>query len=101
MPGSIYPMIHWNSAATDVTTAPAWVGNHVVKPEQVKWQPMPPSSVGAAHYSYPGGEQAMILSGNNSVSKLRITDGAFELIDRVIIPGYDEQNATRTRSEIL
>ena len=44
MPGSIYPMIHWNSAATDVSTAPAWVGNHVVKPEQVKWQPMPPCS---------------------------------------------------------
>jgi hypothetical protein len=94
MAGSIYPMVHWNSAATDITTVPAWVGNHVVKPEQVQWLPMQPSSIGAAHYPYPDGEQAMILSGNNTVSKVRITDGAFELIDRVSIPGYDEQNAT-------
>jgi hypothetical protein len=94
MSDSIYPMIHWNSAATDVTTVPAWVGNHVVKPEQVQWLPMQPSSIGAAHYPYPDGEQAMILSGNNTVSKVRITEGAFELIDRVTIPGYGEQDAT-------
>ncbi len=94
MSDSIYPMIHWNSAATDVTTVPAWVGNHVVKPEQVQWLPMQPSSIGAAHYPYADGEQAMILSGNNTVSKVRITEGAFELIDRVTIPGYGEQDAT-------
>jgi hypothetical protein len=92
--GGIYPIIHSNSAATDVTTASAWTGNHVVKPDQVKWLPLPPSNVGAAHYPYPGGEQALFISGNNSVAKLRITDGALELIDRVIIPGYDKQNAT-------
>jgi hypothetical protein len=92
--GSTYPMIHWDSAATDVTTASGWVGDHVVQPEQVKWQPMPPSSVGAAHRPYPDGEEAFFVSGNNSVSKMRTTDGAFELIDRIIIPGFDAQNAT-------
>jgi hypothetical protein len=94
MQGSIYPMIHWNSAATDVTGARAWVGDHEVQSDQVTWQPMPPSNVGAAHYPYPDGEEAFFVSGSNSVSKMRSTDGALELIDRIIIPGYDEQNAT-------
>jgi hypothetical protein len=50
MAGSIYPMVHWDSAATDITIVPAWVGNHVVKPRQIQWQPMAPASIGAAHY---------------------------------------------------
>lgn len=94
MSGSVYPMVHWNPAATDVTSQGAWIGDHTVKPEQVKWLPMPPSSIGTAHYPYPGGEDALFISGSNRVSKLRITDGDLTLIDQVIIPGYDEQNAT-------
>jgi hypothetical protein len=35
MPDSIYPMIHWNSAATDITSISGWTGSQVVKPEQV------------------------------------------------------------------
>ena len=94
MAGSLYPIVHWNSAATDVTSLSPWIGDHVVQAKQVQWLPMPPSSIGTAHYPYPDGEQALIISGSNRVSKLRITDGALELVSQVIIPGYDEQNAT-------
>jgi len=94
MANSVYPMIHWNAQATDVTSIESWTGNHKVSPQQVQWIPMPPSNVGAAHYPYPDGEQALIFSGNNSVSKLRITNGALELISQVKIPGYEVMNAT-------
>ena len=62
MKGSFYPMVHWNSAATDVTSQSAWIGERTVKPEQVKWLPIPPSSIGTAHYPYPGGEHALFIS---------------------------------------
>jgi hypothetical protein len=94
MANSVYPMIHWNAQATDVTSIESWTGNHKVSPQQVQWIPMPPSNVGTAHYPYPDGEQALIFSGNNSVSKLRITNGALELISQVKIPGYEVMNAT-------
>ena len=86
MAGSFYPQTHWNSAASDVTPLPAWLGNHVVGKDQVQWIPAMPA-LGSAHYPYPGGEQAMFISGANRVGKIRITGGAFELIDQVIIPG--------------
>ncbi len=57
---SRYPSVHFNSAQTDVTNLPAWIGNWTVEPSQTKWLPGV-AFIGTAHIPYPDGEQALFF----------------------------------------
>ncbi len=98
---SIYPMVHWNSASSDVTTIKTWEGNSKITEDQIQWMPMPPSNVGMAHYPYPNGEEAIFISGSNRTAKIRVTGDAFELISVAKVPGYNEMDATEEELRAL
>jgi len=91
--GSVYPMVHWNSASSDVSDIATWEGNSKITKDQVQWIPIPPSNIGMAHYPYPNGEEAIFLSGSNRTSKFRVTDGTLELISVAKIDGLDIMDA--------
>ena len=75
---SLYPSVHFNSAQTDVTRLPAWIGNWTVEPSQTRWLPGA-AFIGTAHIPYPDGEQALFFAGTNRVGKIRIMDGVFPI----------------------
>jgi hypothetical protein len=88
---SIYPSVHFNSAQTDVTQLPAWIGNWTVEPTQTSWLPGV-AFIGTAHIPYPDGEQALFFAGTSRVGKIRITGGDFSIVDEIYIPGYESES---------
>jgi hypothetical protein len=88
---SRYPSVHFNSAQTDVTDLPAWIGSWTVKPSQTRWLPGV-AFIGTAHLLYPDGEQAIFFSGTSLVGKIRITDGDFSIVDEIYIPGFEQES---------
>jgi hypothetical protein len=88
---SRYPSVHFNSAQTDVTNLPAWIGNWTVEPSQTKWLPGV-AFIGTAHIPYPDGEQALFFAGTCRVGKIRITGGDFSMVDEIYIPGYEKES---------
>jgi hypothetical protein len=85
------PCTHFNSAQTDVTELPAWIGNWAVEPAQTRWLPWV-AFIGTAHIPYANGEQALFIAGTSRVGKIRITDGDFSFVDEIHIPGYDQES---------
>ena len=85
---SYYPTIHFNPAQSDVTSLPSWNYNGTVKDENVQWLPWV-SSVGMSHRPYGNGEEALFVSGTNKIGKIKITNGAFEWVDEVVVPGFE------------
>ena len=65
---SRYPSVHFNSAQTDVTELPAWIGKWKVKPAQTKWLPWV-TFIGTAHLPYPDGEEAIFIAGTREIFK--------------------------------
>jgi hypothetical protein len=92
---SHYPSVHFNSAQTDVTRLPAWIGNWTVEPSQIRWLPGA-AFIGTAHIPYPDGEQALFFAGTSRVCKIRITGGDFTIVDEIYIPGYEQENISTT-----
>jgi hypothetical protein len=88
---SHYPSVHFNSAQTDVTELPAWIGNRTVEPAQTRWLPGV-AFIGTAHISYPDGEQVIFFTGTSRVGKIRITNGDLSIIDEIQIPGYEQES---------
>ena len=93
---SVYPSAHFDSAQTDTTTLPVWLGDSTIEPSQVDWLPGF-THIGAGHRPYPGGEQAVFFSGGGGVGKIRITDGDFSMVDEVSIPGLEDDTISTTR----
>ena len=87
---TVYPLVHFNTGATDTTTLPSWSGDSTLEPSQVQWIPGL-TTIGTAHRPYPSGEQALVISGGNRVGKIRITDGDFSLVHEVPIPGLEDK----------
>lgn len=92
---SLYPMTHFNSAQTDVTSLAAGTDDWTVKPSQTRWLPGV-ALIGTAHIPYPDGEQAIFFAGTNRVGKIRITDGDFSLVDEIFVPGYEQESISTT-----
>ena len=92
---SRYPCTHFNSAQTDVTELPAWLGNWTVELNQIRWLPGV-AFIGTAHIPYPDREQAIFFAGTSKVGKIRITDGDFSIIDEVNVPGYEQESISTT-----
>lgn len=93
MGGSVYPCVHWDSTASDSTPLRVWRSDRVVDESEVDWIPSTPHNMGMGHRPYEDGEEAVLFSGSGCVGKIRITGGAFELIDRLLIPGFEQQFA--------
>ena len=92
---SLYPMTHFNSAQTDVTSLAAGTDDWTVEPSQTRWLPGV-AFIGVAHITYPDGEQALFFSGTNRVGKIRITDGDFSIVDEIFIPGFEKDSISTT-----
>lgn len=92
---SLYPMTHFNSAQTDVTSLAAGTEDWTVEPSQTRWLPGV-ALIGTAHIPYPDGEQALFFAGTNRVGKIRITDGDFSLVDEIFVPGYEQESISTT-----
>ncbi|MGI9342223.1 MAG: hypothetical protein ACR2QV_05200 [Gammaproteobacteria bacterium] len=86
---TVYPMVHFDTGATDTTTLPSWPGNSTLEPSQVDWIPGV-TTIGTAHRPYASGEHAIFFAGGNRFGKIRITDGDFSLIHEVPIPGLED-----------
>jgi hypothetical protein len=86
---SIQPIIHFDSAQSDAISVENWSGHHVVEPGQVDYLPAPVAIPGCVHRPYADGTEAMIVTTNCSVTKLRIDGGRFEVIDELIVPGFE------------
>ena len=91
MQNSVYPVVHFNASSTDVTPIESWTGSFELSPSQVTWIPSV-ASVGAGHYAYPDGEDALFVAGTSRASKIRITGGDFTMIDELHIPGYEQES---------
>jgi hypothetical protein len=87
---TVYPLVHFDTGATDTTTLPSWSGDATLEPSQIEWIPGL-TTIGTAHRPYPSGEQALIIAGGNRVGKIRITDGDFSLVHEVTIPGFEDK----------
>ena len=87
---SVYPLVHFDAGATDTTTLPIWPGDSTLEPSQVQWLPGL-TTIGTAHRPYAGGEHAIFFAGGNRVGKIRVTDGDFNLVHEVPIPGLEDK----------
>ncbi len=85
---SMYPSVHSNPAQSDLTPLPSWNQNLTVEDIDVKWLPWV-TSIGTVHRPYESGEEALFVSGTNKIGKIKITDGAFEWVHEVIVPGFE------------
>lgn len=85
---SHYPSVHFNPAQSDVTALPSWNKNGTLSEENVQWLPWV-TSIGTVHRPYENGEEALFVSGTNKVGKIKITNGAFEWVDEVVVPGFE------------
>jgi len=92
---SVYPTVHFDSAQTDTTKLPVWLGESTIEPSQVQWLPGL-TTIGTVHRPYSGGEHAVFFSGGNRVGKIRITDGDFSMVDEVSIPGHEDETISTT-----
>lgn len=92
---SIYPSVHFNAAQTDVTSLPAWTDDATLDAGDVSWIPSV-AFIGTAHRPYEGDEHALFISGTSRVSKIRITDGDFTVVDEVYVPGYEHESISTT-----
>jgi hypothetical protein len=90
---SVYPVVHFNSASTDVTELPAWKGNWQLNPSQVTWLPGV-AFIGTAHLPYADGEHALLFAGTSQVGKIRITNGDFTIVDELYIPGHEKESTS-------
>jgi hypothetical protein len=93
---SVYPSVHFDPAQTDATTLPIWQGSSTVEPSQVQWLPGL-TTIGTAHRPYGDGEHTIWFSGGNRVGKIRVTNGVFEAIDEVAIPGWEDKTISTTK----
>ncbi|MDM9632172.1 hypothetical protein [Robiginitalea aurantiaca] len=85
---SSYPSVHSNPAQSDVTKWATWNENVDIKEENTQWLPWV-TSIGTVHRPYPNGEEALFVSGTNKIGKIKITNGVFEWVDEVVVPGYE------------
>ena len=85
---SSYPSVHSNPAQSDVTSWPTWNEDVILEEAKVQWLPWV-TSIGTAHRPYGNGEEALFVSGTNKIGKIRISKGAFEWVDQVVVPGYE------------
>ncbi len=85
---SSYPSVHSNPAQSDVTSWPTWNEDVILEEAKVQWLPWV-TSIGTAHRPYGNGEEALFVSGTNKIGKIRISKGAFEWVDEVVVPGYE------------
>ena len=85
---SSYPSVHSNPAQSDVTKWATWNENIELKEENTKWLPWV-TSIGTVHRPYGNGEEALFVSGTNKIGKIKISNGAFEWVDEVVVPGYE------------
>jgi hypothetical protein len=83
------PYVHFDSANSDSTPHAAWMGTVKVKPEQVHYVPGNLINVGYAFRRYPDGSDALIYSGPTSVGKVRIDGGRFDVVDVLVVPGFE------------
>lgn len=90
MPDVGKSFIHFDVANTDTTPHASWMGTHVVKPEQVQYTPGNLVDVAYAFRRYPDGSEALIYSGVSSVGKVRIDGGRFEVVDVLVMPGFEQ-----------
>lgn len=90
---SSQPIIHFNSAQTDVNVYPMPKGDVVISPEQVGFIPASLAIPGTVHKNYDDGSKVVLASTNSSVMKVRFDDGRFEKIDEILIPGFEQDNA--------
>ncbi|QSP93320.1 hypothetical protein LPB19_08725 [Marinobacter salinisoli] len=86
---SFFPMVHYNSAQTDVVENSYGGGGRVVKPEEVNFQPGGMGNPGLAHRRYQDGREAICVSGPGRVAKYRFDEGRLELINEIKIPGHE------------
>lgn len=86
--GSFYNHGHWNTGNTDATNVPHWEKNIEEKDITTQWIPSPIGNIGFMHMPYKDGSQAIIFSGASHISKIRIDDGRFELVDQLLIPEF-------------
>ncbi len=85
---SHYPSVHFNPAQSDVSALPSWNMSGTIKEENVQWLPWV-TSIGTVHRPYANGEEALFVSGTNKVGKIKISNGAFEWVDEVVVPGFE------------
>ena len=85
---SNYPSVHFNPAQSDVTALPSWNMNGRIADENVQWLPWV-TSIGTVHRPYANGEEALFVSGTNKIGKIKISNGAFEWVDEVVVPGFE------------
>ncbi|MBT8292317.1 MAG: hypothetical protein KJN70_03515 [Eudoraea sp.] len=85
---SMYPSVHFNSAQSDVTTQEIWSEDITLPIEQVEWLPWV-TAIGAAHRPYENSEEAIFTAGTNKVGKIKISNGVFEWVDELVIPGFE------------
>ena len=90
---SVYPMIHFDSGQTDRRDADMWMETFSVDPEDISFLPTGIGNIGLAHRTYPNGDQIVFMSGPGRVGKVKLTKkGSLELIDEVLIPGFEKHH---------
>lgn len=85
---SKYPSVHFNPAQSDVTALPSWNISGTLSEENIQWLPWI-TSIGTVHRPYANNEEALFVSGTNKVGKIKISNGAFEWVDEVVVPGFE------------
>jgi hypothetical protein len=97
MPGSVYPVVHFDAGQTDATWVPMWKGEHNVSADQVELLPATLAIPGNIHRPYDDGTEAMLVTNNASVLKLRIDGGRWERVDELVSPGLESSRAAPER----
>ena len=90
---SSQPIIHFNSAQSDVNRYPMPRGNVEVSADRVGFIPASVAIPGTVHKNYGDGTRVILASTNSSVMKVRFDGGRFEKVDEILIPGFEQDNA--------